>query len=185
MDIDQLITDKQDTLAKLKRAASDIEAQLVTLRAAAAAAKPTEFELMLKKPTVSTGSEIFQPTQANPILDPVKIVPAGNEKPRVDLFAGVKNTERVRNPKGSVDKIARLALTQEKQTLDALEVTINSRAEKPVSRAAVRTLMMNLKKDGYAVSDAPGVFRLAEKGEAATDSRSVTASSATESSGSN
>ena len=157
----------------------------MTLRAAAAAAKPTEFELMLKKPASSTGSEILQPTQPSPFLDSVKIVPAGSDRPKVDFFAGVKNPERVRNPKGSVDKIARLALTQENQTLDALEVTINSRAEKPVSRAAVRTLMMNLKKDGYAVSDGPGVFRQAVKGEAATDSRSVTASSANESNGSN
>ncbi len=177
MDITKLITEKEVTLALLKREMTTIERQLSTLRAAAAASEPTEFELMLisKKPTEFTGNNVF----SEPIKTfepPVKIIPQGGAPRSFHLSENGKVTVRVRNPKGLLKKIARMVLTQENQTFDALEKAINTHAEKPVSRAAVRTLMMNLKIDGYAVSDAPGVFRLAEKGEAATDSRSVTAS---------
>ena len=182
MEINKLIAEKETALAILKRETATIERQLEVLRAADAASQPTEFELMLndKRPTATMGSNVFE-QHVNPFLTPVKITPIGLDTGHVDLLPVKQKTERQRNPKGRLEKVGRSMLTNENHTLDGLLSAINSVMDKPVSRAAVRTLMMNLRKDGYAVSDRPGVFRQAVKGEAATNSRSVTASSATES----
>lgn len=174
MDINKLIADKEATLAILKNDVAVIERQLSNLRASlAAASEPTEFEKMLKQrsATALTGLEIFgSPAPDNQPMTPAQKAP--------DLVWG---GARIRNPKGSVEKIALSVLTEHDQTLDEIEAAINRKALKPVSRAAVRTLMMYFKRDGKAVSNRPGVFRLAEKGEVPTDSRSVGTSSASES----
>lgn len=178
MDINKLIADKEGTLVILKNDVAVIERQLSNLRASlAAASEPTEFEKMLnhRAPTAVTGRDLFiSPT---PSYNPLAF-------PETNSGDVVRGSERIRNPKGSVEKIALFVLTEQNQTLDEIEAAINKKALKPVSRAAVRTLMMYFKRDGKAVSTAPGVFRLAEKGEAPANSRSAEASSTTEFSGS-
>jgi len=97
----------------------------------------------------------------------------------------INGAARMRNPKGSVKTIALSILNFQDKSLDEIETEINKQAPKPVSRAAVRTLMMYFKRDGKVISSGQGVFRLAQKGEALADSRSAKASNATESHGSN
>ena len=174
MDINKLIADKEATLIILKNDVAVIERQLSNLRASlVAASEPTEFEKMLKhrSATALTGADIFgAPT-------PSHLSPTSPALRSIDL---VLDSARIRNPKGSVEKIALSVLTEQNQTLDEIEAAINIRALKPVSRPAVRTLMMYFKRDGKVISSAQGVFRLAQKGEASTDRESVEASSASE-----
>jgi hypothetical protein len=178
MDINKLIADKEATLVILKNDVAVIERQLSNLRLSlAAASEPTEFEKMLKQrtPNADTGRDLF-------ISPSPSYIPP--HTPKTNDGDVARDSERIRNPKGSVEKIALSVLTEQNQTLDEIEAAINKKALRPVSRAAVRTLMMYFKRDGKAVSSAPGVFCLAKKGEAPANSRSAEASSATESTGS-
>lgn len=171
IDINKLIADKEADLASLKKGVAEIEAQLSNLRASlAAASEPTEFEKMLNRKfaTAATGVDLFA-SPAHADIKPENLM---------------RGTVRMRNPKGSVKTIALSVLNFQDKTLDDIETEINQQASKPVSRAAVRTLMMYFKRDGKVISSEQGVFRLAQKGEAPTDSRSVEASNATEFNGS-
>lgn len=70
--------------------------------------------------------------------------------------------------------------TESDTTLDEIEATVKAQVNSPVTRASLRTQMMNLKNDGFVSSAAHGMFRLTPKGEASKDSRSDEASSASE-----
>lgn len=167
MDINQLLKAKEATLAMVKKEAAILEGQIANLRIVASI-KPTQYEKMvLEKPEMhvsvedASGEEFIQP------------------KP--DGVSTTSNTERVRNPKGSIKAIALEVLATSDQSIDKIEAGINEKAFKPVSRASIRTLLMYLKQDGVVVSEKQGVFRLAEKSE----NPAVTGSSgATESDGS-
>jgi hypothetical protein len=79
-----------------------------------------------------------------------------------DLFA----SPRLRNKKGSVRSAILSALNPASDTsLDDIEAAIKAQVNSPVTRASLRTQMMNLKNDGTVTSTANGVFRLAPKGE--------------------
>lgn len=174
ININQLIVDKEATLVILKNDVAVIERQLMNLKASlAAASEPTEFEKMLisKAATVATGFDLFASSSQNRGV-------VGH--PDLNSANLINGAARMRNPKGSVKTIALSVLNFQDKTLDEIEIEINKQAPKPVSRAAVRTLMMYFKRDGKVISSGQGVFRLAQKGEASADSRSAKASSASE-----
>jgi hypothetical protein len=177
IDYNQILIDKEAALSFAKEQVALLEKQVMNLRASLEAASvKSEFELLLtrKSATSQTGTQMF--AQQSPLLGSA----AGVSK------ALKPASSRQRNPKGSIRALALdfLADGDNSKTLDEIDDSINRHAMKPVSRNSIRTLMMNLKREGVVNSSADGVFRIAAKGEAPADSRSAEASSATESNGS-
>lgn len=156
MDINQILLDKENALAFAKTEVALLEKQIDNLRASLAMmSEQTEFEKMLHE---KAGKVVVTPTASYaPLLSA--------EIPSTGSGTGVAENQRQRNAKGSVKAIALDVLTAINQTLDQIENNINAKAYKPVSRASIRTLLMYLKQDGLVISDQPGVFRLASKGE--------------------
>jgi hypothetical protein len=179
-DYNQILKDKEAALAFAKEQVAILEAQVKNLRASLEAASvKSEFELLLihKRPTSESGAQIFTPRVA--LLSDAEVAP-------VNLGISKSGDDRQRNPKGSIRALALAVLLDggTDKTLDEIDRSINLHAIKPVSRNSIRTLMMNLKREGLVMSPTDGVFRFVVKGEAPANSRSAEASSATESSGS-
>lgn len=135
-------------------------------------------EAMSKR--VSVFERIAQQEQAQVPVSEAEVkttVREASQKAPVDLFAA----PRVRNKKGSVRSTILSALNTKTDTsLDEIDTALRAQVNSPVTRASLRTQMMNLKNDGFVSSAAPGLFRLTQKGEASADSRSDEASSASE-----
>ena len=178
MDISRTLHSKRVALDRARAEVRSLEEQVAYWENAETMSKKVSvFEQMAEQEVIQ---KLPLVNEAKP-TDSIATAPPFTVK-GVDVFA----TSRVRNKKGSVRSTILSALNHETNTtLDEIEAALVARVNSPVTRASLRTQMMNLKNDGYVVSDAPGVFRLAKKGEAATDSQSVTASSATGLSGSN
>ncbi|MGB9149485.1 MAG: hypothetical protein WCB36_04485 [Burkholderiales bacterium] len=138
MDLNKLLKDKEAALAHAKAQVLVLEKQIKTLSESLAMLAPTEFEEYL----------------ASKPKDSISLTPIERIENRLE-------STRQRNRKGEIQKIILSVLTNADQHLKKIEGGVNLLAARPITLGQLRTVLMNLKNEGFVKSDRPGFFRLA------------------------